>query len=228
MNMNMNIFNYQQRVNLIPTLSRLSPALYLLSFILYAILYPSYTSFYLVICFIIISISNELIKNLIFAPIYKLAHILLNINTLPILGIGKRPLGANSCHLLLDGKTVNSYGMPSGHSQIAWTVSTYLLLKIVWHPIYTIYTTNTTNTTNTTTIHNKLAYISMSKWCYYIFSVCTLILIPLYISYSRVEIEGCHTKQQVIIGGIIGSIMGFTMYLFEIPIINKLKTYFYF
>lgn len=43
----------------------------------------------------------------------------------------------------------------------------------------------------------------------------------MYVSYSRVYIENCHTIQQVIIGGIIGIISGYLIYIFENKCITK-------
>ena len=41
-----------------------------------------------------------------------------------------------------------------------------------------------------------------------------------YVSYSRVYIEGCHTIQQVIVGGVLGVLTGFLMFYYENDIIR--------
>ena len=63
-----------------------------------------------------------------------------------------------------------------------------------------------------------LGYMWLILSCIFILGIAT------YISYSRVYIEGCHTIQQVIIGGILGSIMGFLVFFFENPVINLLSS----
>jgi hypothetical protein len=45
--------------------------------------------------------------------------------------------------------------------------------------------------------------------------VIALIMMSLYISYSRVAIEGCHTVQQVILGGFIGVVIGYLGFVYE-------------
>jgi len=166
---------------------------------------PTYQSFYLFISYIIISLSNWCIKHLIAKPIYE--H--LGKKSLPILGIGKRPANATSCGTYLDGRISTTYGMPSGHSQIAWSVAIYFLLKMIkkWY--------NNKKNNKPITI---LGYIWLILSCIVILGIAT------YISYSRVYIEGCHSIQQVIIGGIIGSIMGFLVFFFENQVINLLSS----
>ena len=88
--------------------------------------------------------------------------------TYKIIGRGKRPDGAKS----------KSYGMPSGHSQFAGAVSSYLAL---------------------------FNYYEKSK--YYKIIIFSLIIAALYVMYSRV-FEKWHTIQQTIIGVIIGVSQG--------------------
>ena len=60
--------------------------------------------------------------------------------SLPIVGRGKRPEGACGCGLVNDNKPEETFGMPSGHSQIAWSVSTYLILKYFLNsPLQTVF-----------------------------------------------------------------------------------------
>jgi membrane-associated phospholipid phosphatase len=98
--------------------------------------------------------------------------------------------------------------MPSGHSQIAWTLGTYFICRLFNKML---------NNTNTTTHNQILLYI----WnC---ISISIILLCMIYISYSRVYIEGCHTIQQVIIGGIIGAVFGFLAFYFEKSILTGMK-----
>ena len=184
----------EKRNKLVPTLSRISPILFLIIILVNCILYPSYDSFYLCIIYLLVSISNNLFKRF-----SKFIYTIFNTNSLPILGSGSRPPNAHSCALILDNSISKSYGMPSGHSQIAWTFATYFLLRIIlnWYNKY--------NTKNTT----QIDYVWLILSCMLILSTA------IYISYSRVYIEGCHTIQQVIIGGFLGIVSGFLIYYFE-------------
>ena len=106
----------------------------------------------------------------------------------PIIGIGKRPPVA-VFQLPQDGKmyktSINSYGMPSGHSQIAVLFSTYIILR-------TYYNT-TLPQTQKLTIYLLMTFIGF------------------YVMYSRVK-EYWHTIQQTMIGGTIGVILGYFTY----------------
>ena len=98
--------------------------------------------------------------------------------------------------------------MPSGHSQTAWTFATYFILKII-HNFY-----NTNYNAKTTTLFDYI----------WLLVSCSLVLsTAIYISYSRVYIEGCHTIQQVIVGGFIGIAFGYLIYYFEKDAINLLS-----
>ena len=182
--------NYRQK--LFPTLSRASPAIFGLILFINCAIKPSYETFYIFVMYFIVMLSNYFIKNLIFRPIYKL----LGANKIKFLGLGERPNGADSCCLTLDNKLSNSFGMPSGHSQTAWTLATYILFKISYD------FKNNNNKNIKTNIWFALA-------CILIISIAS------YISYSRVYIDGCHTLQQVIVGAIIGIVSGFLIYYFE-------------
>ena len=197
--------NTSKRNNLNPTLSRSTPVIFSYLSLLNCMINPSYQSFYLFVAFNSINLSNWIIKHLIVKPIYE--H--LGKKSLPILGIGKRPADATGCGTYLDGLLSTTYGMPSGHSQIAWSVAIYFILKIIknWY--------NNDKENKPITI---IGYIWIILSCIVILGIAT------YISYSRVYIEGCHTIQQVIIGGILGSIMGFLVFFFETPVINLLSS----
>ena len=77
--------------------------------------------------YFLVMLANFFAKMLIFKPIYKL----FGKPKLPYLGVGSRPAGAKSCHFTLDDKGALSFGMPSGHSQMAWAIATYIISKII-------------------------------------------------------------------------------------------------
>jgi membrane-associated phospholipid phosphatase len=192
-----------QRTKLLPTIARFTPGLYIGIVLFNCLINPSYNSYYLLISYIIVILSNYFFKNIVAKTIYNL----LNKQTLPIIGSGKRPNCAVSCSLTLDGKVSRSYGMPSGHSQITWAVVTYLICKIIYKWI-----NNSDNNLNT-----EIKYFSR------IILILLLLATGIYVSYSRVYIESCHTLQQVIIGGIIGSIFGFGAFYYEDYFVNLMK-----
>ena len=176
--------NFNKRSQILPTLSRLSPLLFLLGFVTYATIMQNLLSIYLLISFGLISIANGFIKNGIIKPIFGV--------------LGSRPTNANSCALLLNGINDGTYGMPSGHSQIAWAVCTYLALKVLL--------SHTDDTSR-----GSYYFKHMIK----LLKVIAIISVAAYISYSRVTIEGCHTWMQVTVGGILGSVMGICVYSLE-------------
>ncbi len=157
------------------------------------------------IMYIMIMILNYFEKVLICKPIYEL----LGKTNIPILGRGLRPEGANSCKFILDGSDAKQFGMPSGHSQLAWTLATYIIFKIIYNFKYEQDKMNKT--------------FLILDYIWIIISCILIIISAFYISYSRVYIEGCHTIQQVIIGGILGIIIGFLIYYFENDIKNILN-----
>ena len=197
-----------KRSELFPTLSRTSPVLFFLIIVLNCILNPSYESFYLFIIYFAVIISNN-----IFKLFTKFIYYLFNTKTLYILGSGARPPNANSCTFTLDNTIATSFGMPSGHSQTAWVVASYLIFKIITN-FYNKNNNKNNNNNKNTTLYN---YIWLIVSCIIILSSA------IYISYSRVYIEGCHTIQQVIIGGLIGIAVGYLIYYFENDAINLLS-----
>jgi len=199
---------FEYRKELLPTLARTSPVLLPIILLTNCILSPTFDTFYIFIMYFIVMLTNFFIKMLIFKPIYKLV----GKPKIPFLGLGSRPNNAKSCHFILDDKVAFTFGMPSGHSQLAWTVVTYFLFKI----IYKFKNNKSNNNTNTTTT-------TITKYIWLCLSCIILIGIATYISYSRVYIEGCHTIQQVIIGGILGVVGGFLLYYFEDDVKNLLK-----
>jgi len=206
--------NINKRKELIPTISRASPALYLIIIVLYFAISQSYNSIYLLLIFLFLSISNTIAKYVISKPLYEI----LNKSTLPILGLGERPKGATSCGLILDNKLDTSFGMPSGHSQLAWAFAIYIICKIV-SIVNNKYIKNINNINDKYKINKYVIYSLI------IFTCLILLSIAYYISYSRVYIEGCHTIEQVSFGGIFGVFCGLLAFYFENDIILFLRKY---
>ena len=200
------------RKNLLPTLARTSPVIFPIFLVLNCVLYPSFNSYYIFIMYFIINLTNFLLKNIIFKPIYTIFE---KIN-IPILGRGIRPDGANSCHFILDNIDSKTFGMPSGHSQIAWAMATYFILKIIFN--YKNKTKNNSNNSN-----NSTNPILKLNYLWIIISCILIYICAVYISYSRVYIEGCHTIQQVIFGSLFGIISGGLVYYYENDIKILLK-----
>jgi membrane-associated phospholipid phosphatase len=193
-----------QRNKLFPTLARSTPKLVIIFAFLNCMLEPTNNTFYVLGVVLLSSVLNIIFKYIVAKPIYKLFRT----NDLPVLGIGSRPPGATSCGTYINGKLSTSFGMPSGHSQIAWTIGTYLICRLI----------NKMVDDNYITTSNKiLLYI------WYCISISILIIFMIYISYSRVYIEGCHTIQQVIVGSIIGGVYGFLAFYFEKSILTGMK-----
>jgi membrane-associated phospholipid phosphatase len=115
----------------------------------------------------------------------------LNIENIPLLGIGKRPEGAMYCGSFVDendiGRLSSSFGMPSGHAIISMTTCIFWNLFIIdnYHE----------------SAKRDLALISLNS-------------ISLLILFSRIWL-GCHTVQQVIVGGIIGGYVGYYGYIYR-------------
>tara|TARA_B100000925_G_scaffold5978_1_gene4240 strand:+ start:28 stop:579 length:552 start_codon:yes stop_codon:yes gene_type:complete len=118
---------------------------------------------------------NYIIKHAIMKP-------LMGNRKYPVIGQGPRPKGAKSCGLFESSKItdVKSFGMPSGHAQMAGFFTAYSMSKLgedsVSIPFYT----------------------SVG-----IFLGSSLI----FIMYSRVYSK-CHTVQQTLAGALIGLVLG--------------------
>lgn len=151
---------------------------------------PSEASLFLLVIIIYDKILNASLK-----AISEYIYDLVDKESIFIIGRGKRPLGAanTSCLLRYPEKESVSYGMPSGHSQQAWLFATYLILSI--------YNKHITLFKNSIELNTYIKYIN----------IAVIIVIATLVSISRV-LEKCHTIQQVIIGGIIGSSVGYFTY----------------
>ena len=123
---------------------------------------------------------NHFLKLFIFKPRMK-------DKCFPILGYGCRPPKCKNTGLFKDGRISTSYGMPSGHAQVAWTFTSYWCLKL-WNE-------------GERSIDTKILPIVMLLCC------------AALISYSRVGWAKCHSTQQVIVGSLIGIPLGFLGYM---------------
>ena len=102
------------------------------------------------------------------------------------LGQGPRPVGAkgSGCFLEFPLRKSTSWGMPSGHSQLAWYVAGFLIGYIfIWRQHLF------------TKAHKAIACV-------------VVILAALIVSFSRVWVDNVHTPVQVLVGGIIGFVLG--------------------
>jgi membrane-associated phospholipid phosphatase len=119
--------------------------------------------------------------------VFKKIYDFLGTDYIPYIGQGSRPQGAHSCKSFISVPLLpaTSFGMPSGHSQLAWFFAIYGCFILCSNPL-SYFSNNTMNQTLK------------------IISCIGLIIIATIISYSRVFIEECHTLGQVIIGGLIG------------------------
>lgn len=186
------------RQNILPTMARTSPVVFAIMLLKLCIVQPSFNTFYVFIMYFIVMFSNFLLKYLLFKPLYNL----FSTSKIRFLGLGYRPTGASSCQFILDKKLSTSFGMPSGHSQLAWAVSTYILCKLMRSMLNNEY-------------DDKSELIKVRNYIWFCISFIFIISFSLYISYSRVYIEGCHTVQQVIVGALFGIGFGFIIYYFE-------------
>jgi membrane-associated phospholipid phosphatase len=156
------------------------PLLFLISFI------TTLDTRYLILVAMIIF---NMITNAMFKHGVKFIYKSKRKNTLPILGRGYRPKANLNCSVF--GEKISNeqtFGMPSGHSQIIWAVITYLVI----HQYY------------------ETEYLDNFN---YIFPLQAIVLISLgiFVSFSRVSID-CHTFRQVLIGGILGIGIGAGFY----------------
>jgi len=136
---------------------------------------------------------NTIIKQGIMG-LYKYKKVL----TLPLLGLGYRPKGAKSCAVYGDKIEfeIQSFGMPSGHSQIIWSIIAYYIFRLY--------------DDNKDTANFKI---------YYPFMVAGLVSIGTFVSYSRTRLK-CHTFRQVLLGGIIGGGTGIGAYYLEPHVVD--------
>jgi membrane-associated phospholipid phosphatase len=136
-------------------------------------------------------IGNGII-NLILKSLFKILYSFLKVKSLPILGIGDRPINNYTPDKIgyFDYCTNDAklYGMPSGHSQSAWFFTVFAILYV---------------------LDKKASFLSPKKYGI----IALLIIMAIFISYSRVR-NNCHTIEQVIVGGLIGIFLGIGGYAF--------------
>ena len=115
---------------------------------------------------------------------------------IPLLGRGARPKGAKQCGLFITTKEkkLTSYGMPSGHSQNSALFLVFLILKIL--------------SENKLDSHSILKILFLAFWS---FSVMI----------SR-WIFNCHTIGQILVGGSLGSIIGYSAFKYKDLLLNNL------
>jgi len=243
-------------VEFLKYLARTSPIVFCIILIMNCIINYNKNSIYLLIMYCIVVISNTFLKCCVFKPLYSFFNKdklpLLGLGSRPKPNNPKKSnlhcdfnFSFNICEKNNTNNTNNttttknsistdyiktslSFGMPSGHSQIAWFISTYLICKIINHMYKNkIYSRNSnSNSSNSSNSNSSNSNSSNSnsntiiKTLLYFLSIIILLIISTYISYGRVYIENCHTIQQVIIGGIIGCICGFLIYYYEDKIIK--------
>jgi membrane-associated phospholipid phosphatase len=127
--------------------------------------------------------------------------------SLPFLGIGDRPKGAKDCGAFTDCEScnlkTNSFGMPSGHSQIGWFFFIYGSLYMAEHIRIKYHTAEN--------LYKARIWLSVG--------IVLLFLMAITLSYSRVYLN-CHTVQQVIMGGIFGIGVGLLSYWISAMIIE--------
>lgn len=197
--MNMSVFN---RDDLFWQLNRASPMIYPVIFGFMYLQNPSFINI-----FLFISYFGNLIINGFLKHIMKLTYNTFNCKNIPILGIGDRPNGAVNCGSFfpMNPKNAISFGMPSGHSQAGWFVSTFLILLFL----------DKNNIKN----FNDIRKLKGKKLIYAISFISIFVILAFVISFSRVYVEYCHTLQQVIFGGLIGIISAFISFKIYIRLI---------
>ncbi len=136
---------------------------------------------------------NWSLKHLILQPI-------MGNKSYPIIGSGMRPKGAKNCGAFINGKIATSYGMPSGHSQFAGVITSYIILQLI--------DANANNFPKHDVMRGMFVIAALIMG----FSVCL----------SRIYL-GCHTVQQVILGAIIGLCVGTWYHYNENNVIQLFK-----
>ncbi len=178
---------------------------------IYAILYGLTSVNYYMILYGIFAFLN-LLLNFVIKKVIEFIYKKLKVKSLPVLGSGYRPAGAFNCGVLPSNIKIPSktYGMPSGHSQSAWFFFGFMLLYLL------------NNIEKSNNNSSKTPLINKVKKPWTAITILLLLVICTFISFSRVYI-GCHTIQQVIVGGMIGFILGCLTFLLVKYMIEKTK-----
>lgn len=130
-----------------------------------------------------VDVTVHTLKRYFFYPLYQY----LGVTSLPILGRGIRPDGAKNCGWFIDcdNPKGHGYGMPSGHSASAFVFATFWSLYLL----------------------EQSGLTSRQRQV----SIGILFIIAGAVAYSRYLIR-CHTPQQIILGSLLGSFVGYISY----------------
>ena len=170
---------------------------------------PSSKNLFLMLLFFTGTLTTFTLKKFI-----KFIYTFFKVKKLPILGIGHRPPGASSCstQLTIGNKLSKTFGMPSGHSQMAWIFTSFFIFKI-WK-LFDDENDENDNDENENDDKKKpylpfyQNYNDKGKVAIKVIQTLLLLLFAGFMSYTRVFIEKCHTIQQVIFGAITGILIG--------------------
>lgn len=169
---------------------RATPVLIPFAGVVMMLLSPSVMAGGLTVGAFISLILNHILKFLFKAGHYELTG---NYKGMSLLGHGPRPAGSKGTGSFLEYPSLKpgtSWGMPSGHSQLAWYGFGFLVgYLFLWRPY------------SFTAIHKVVAtFIAL--------------LFAVVVSFSRVWVEGVHTWDQVLVGGVFGFVIGLaTVYI---------------
>ena len=109
---------------------RAFPCIVSLASLLFAVIFQNKVSLLFGIYFLILDILSGLFKGVV-----RSLYSFLGVETLPIIGAGKRPNGAKYCGCFIDENNLEgiskSFGMPSGHSILAIFTATFWSLYIL-------------------------------------------------------------------------------------------------
>jgi membrane-associated phospholipid phosphatase len=173
------------------------------------IIYTNFNNVYFFIVYCIAQFINYICKYL-----FRFIYNYFNINNIFLLGTGNRPNNCTNCGLFLrinNNSKPKSYGMPSGHSQLAWFFSIYSILTILEYNGIDIFNTNTYNI-------NVIYFFQNIS-----IKILFFIILAIIVSYSRIYVDKCHTLNQVIVGGIIGILLALIMFYLKNIIFEQYK-----
>lgn len=199
--------------NIIWRITKSAPGIYIFALILYQMFNPNLHGLYIFLLMMLIGRTNSILKYLVFEPLYKLS----GKNELPIIGIGDRPQGAKNCSFTIKkfdkfarGKNYKSFGMPSGHSQIAWTLTAFIIFQLFDKG--NLKTVADKETNHEITLNNVKNVLQKYAFRFRYEISVILITYSILVSFSRVYVENCHTLQQVIIGMLFGVLFAYIAY----------------
>lgn len=167
-----------------------TPAIYNFYNILNAVSYPTSSNIYITSAYIVNMYTNIILKNS-----FKFLYIIFNNYYLPLRRSGSIYERTTNKEYFLKLNKPKSiiFGIPCGHSQNSYFMTTYLSFKML-ESNYKIYTK--------------------------FFSICSLLVLSSYVNISRIYIEKCHTWNQVLCGSLIGISLGYSVFIWEDMIID--------